>query len=536
MGLNMAAGLGGMLKDGHKHIEGVDMAIGKNIDACKQLSAITRTSMGPNGMNKLVINHLAKILVTSDAATILQEMEVIHPAAKLLVMSASMQQQELGDGTNLVVTFAGELLNSAIKMLRTGLHTSEIVEGFKKAYEVAQVKMAEQVCHTVTDVRDKEQCTFVLKAVVGAKQYGYEEFLSPMIAEACQMVMPSLPKRAHVNPEQVRVCKIRGGNIMQSTVVKGLVIKRLVNSVIKSVEDGKVAIFACGVEASSTEAKGTVLINNADELMNYNKSEENLLEDSIRAVAESGVKVIISGGSVSEMAMHFVDKYKMFLVRIMSKFELRRICNATGANAMARLGAPTAEEAGHVSFIGQQEIGGSKIVILRQDKDEGKISTIILRASTDNMLDDLERAVDDGVNCMKAMCVDPRFVAGAGASEISLARDIRIFGDSCPGLDQYAIKGFAEALEVVPRTLSENSGQSASDVIASLYRAHASGETTVGVEIEPPCGVADKAKDGILDLFIVKNSALRPSMEAALTVLRVDQIIMAKQAGGPKPR
>ena len=186
-------------------------------------------AMESDGWGK-VISSPRVTTVDNNAATILQEMEVIHPAAKLLVMSASMQQQELGDGTNLVVTFAGELLNSAIKMLRTGLHTSEIVEGFKKAYEVAQVKMAEQVCHTVTDVRDKEQCTFVLKAVVGAKQYGYEEFLSPMIAEACQMVMPSLPKRAHVNPEQVRVCKIRGGNIMQSTVVKGLVIKRLVKT------------------------------------------------------------------------------------------------------------------------------------------------------------------------------------------------------------------------------------------------------------------------------------------------------------------
>lgn len=234
--------------------------------------------------------------------------------------------------------------------------------------------------------------------------------------------------------------------------------------------------------------------------------------------------------------MHFVDKYKMFLVKIMSKFELRRICRALDAHALARLGPPTPEEAGHVDHIGVQEIGGRKVIVMRQDSDGGKISTILLRASTDNMLNDLERAIDDGVNTIKAMCVDGRFVAGAGAAEIALARQIRSFGDSSPGLDQYAIKGFAEALEVVPRTLAENSGQAPSEILSSLYAAHANGDNNHGVEIEPPCGIADKSKDGILDLFIVKRQALRLAMESALTVLRVDQIIMAKPAGGPKAR
>jgi len=534
MGLNMAAGLQGMLKDGHKHIDGVDQAVVKNLEAATQLSKICCSSMGPNGMNKLVINHLDKILVTSDAATILQEMEVMHPAAKMLVMGASMQEREVGDGTNFVVTFAGELLHKAENLLRMGLHTSEIVAGYKQAYDKASSILDSMSCYRVEDIHDKTQVQFAIKSVIMSKHYGYEDMLSNFVADACLQVLPPKGKVPKINVDNVRVCKMKGGSIHDSIVIKGMVVTRDTMGAVKLVENAKVAVFGCGIEASATEAKATVLIKDATELKNYNKSEEAMMEDAIRGIAESGAKVLIAGGSISEMAMHFIQRYKMMAIKIMSKFELRRICRAVGAKAIVRLGAPTPDEMGACDKVYVKEIGDRKVTIFEQDKEESRVSTIILRASTENLLNDLERAIDDGVNTVKVMCKEPRFLPGAGATEIELARQLHTLGEEAPGLEQYSIKAFSQALEVVPRILAENSGQAATEVISSLYAAHAAGDTKHGVEIEAPGGVKDKAADGILDNLATRKGAMDLAVDAAITVLRVDCIIMSKAAGGPK--
>ena len=196
MGLNMASGLQGMLKDGHQHIEGVDDAIVKNIEAAKAIAKITQTSLGPNGMNKLVINHLSKILVTSDCSTILKEMEVMHPAAKMLVMAADMQEKEIGDATNFTVSLAGELLSNSEELLRMGLHTSEIVEGYKKAFVKADELLASCVAHTVTDMRDVSAVGRAISSVLCAKQRGFEDTLAPLVAQACVQVMTPAPRPA----------------------------------------------------------------------------------------------------------------------------------------------------------------------------------------------------------------------------------------------------------------------------------------------------------------------------------------------------
>jgi len=538
MGYNAAAGLSGLLKEGYKHLEGVDEAVAKNIDAVKQLAAITRTSLGPNAMNKLVINHLEKLFITSDTATIVKELDVIHPAAKMVVMAAKMQENEVGDGTNLVVSLSGELLWKAAELLRMGLHASEIVTGYKKAYEKASSLLEEMSIHAVTDPRNRDQLIYAVKPVLASKQYGNEDLLASLVTDACLIVMPKAPRLAKINVDNVRVCKLMGGSMYDSSVVKGMVVQRDTEGMVKSAEKAKVAVFGCGIETSSTEAKSTVLIKNAEELMNYNKGEEERIEESIRSIAESGAKVIVAGGSVSEMAMHFLEKYRLMCIRITSKWELRRLCRAVGATALVRLGAPTPEEMGFCDHVKVNEFGGKKITIFTQEDEDTALATIILRSSTENVLNDLERAVDDGVNCVKALCKDPRFVAGAGATEIELARQIQSFGEATPGLDQYAIKKFGEALEIVPKILADNSGRIGTKVISDLYAAHASGELSVGVNIEQgeEESVLDTKQRGIVDLLLTKQSALRLGADAAITVLRVDQIIMSKTAGGPKPR
>ncbi|DBA04800.1 TPA: hypothetical protein N0F65_004437 [Lagenidium giganteum] len=539
MRYNVAGGLSSLLKDGHKHFEGVDEAVAKNIDAVKQLAAITRSSLGPNGMKKLVINHLEKIFVTSDTATIVNELEVVHPAAKMVAMAAKMQENDYGDATCLTVSLAGELLMEAASLLRTGLHTSEIVTGYQKAYDKCVEILESLESVQIADLRDQKQLENAVRTSMAAKQYSYQDLLASLVAEACINVFPNAPKKPSINVDNIRVCKIMGGNVFDSTVIKGMVVQRDAEGVVKKALGAKIAVFGCGIEISSTEAKSTVLIKDADDLMNYNKGEEKHLEEAIRAIADSGVKVVVSGGSISEMAQHFLDKYELLSIKITSKWELRRICRAVNANALVRLGAPTVDEMGFCDSVMVKEIGGRKVTVFKQEQEDAKIATIVLRASTDNVLNDFERAIDDGVNCIKAACKDQRFIACAGAPEIELSRQLQTFAAAAPGLDQYAIKKFAEAIEVVPRVLAENSGKMATEVLSNLYAAHAAGNANAGVDVDDEQEshiITNALEKGIWDHLQTKLSAIRLGADAAITVLRVDQIIMAKAAGGPKPR
>mmetsp|Transcript_5508 Transcript_5508/g.17627 ORF Transcript_5508/g.17627 Transcript_5508/m.17627 type:complete len:549 (+) Transcript_5508:3-1649(+) len=534
--IRLGTGLPGLLKEGYKHMSGLEEAVLRNIDACKQLSKITATSLGPNGMNKLVVNHLDKLFVTSDTGTIVTELEVNHPAAKMVTMAAKMQESEVGDGTNFVVSFAGELLLHAEELLRQGIHISEIISGFEKAAEFAMRTMPELVCRSVEDVTDPAQLQQAVLPVMTAKQYGYHKALSEVVSTACTKAMVKSGSRVSLNVDNVRVAKLVGGSVRDTTVVRGMVVQRPAASMVKRVTDAKVAVFGVGLEVSGTETKSTVVLRSAEELLQYSKGEEKMIEDAVKGIADAGAKVIISGGSISEMALHFVDKYNLMVIKVTSKFELRRLCRALGAVACVRLGPPMPEEMGHCHVVEEVEIGGRRVVVFRQEdgEDGGQIATVVLRGSTMNLLDDLERAVDDGVNTAKTAVQDARLVPGAGATELELAHRVGEFAAGTPGLDQYAIRKFGEALEVVPRTLAVNAGAKANEVISSLYAAHASGKASVGVDVEH-ASTMDAVEAGVFDLLATKLSAMRLAVDAAVTVLRVDQIIMSKPAGGPKP-
>jgi len=507
----------------------------KNIDACKGLAQITRTSLGPNGMNKMVINHLEKLFVTSDASTIVNELEVQHPAAKLLVFAAKAQEQEIGDGTNLVLTLGGELLNNAEGLLREGLVTVEIADGYQKAAAKALELLDELVVpgSKDLDVRDKKEVARRIRGSISSKINGYEDVLCPLVAEACVEVCPKNP--VNFNVDNVRVVKIQGGSLPDSSVVSGMVLKRDTEGTVKSIENAKVAVYSQGVDTASTDTKGTVLIKNATELENYAKGEESKLEEYIKSIYDAGARVIVSGGAFGEMAMHFIEKYNMMAIRIPSKFELLRFCRATNSTSRSTMGAPSADELGFAKSLTVKEIGGTNCIVLQQDASLGSISTIVLRGSTDGFLDDVERAINDGINTYKALGRDSRTLPAGGATEIEIARRVAEFGRKQTGLEQYAIIKYAEAFEVVPRTLAENSGLNATNAVSALYTAHANGQTNMGVSIESG-EPQDLSEEGIMDLYGTKWWAIKLATEAVCTVLKVDQIIMAKQAGGPKPR
>jgi T-complex protein 1 subunit theta len=463
-------------------------------------------------MNKMLINHLDKIFVTSDTATLLQELEVAHPAAKIMVMAAQMQESEIGDGSNLVIVLIGELLAQAEELILMGLHPADIISGYTKAYRktLELIESPDLVFDRIDgkEIENKEKLTRAILAPMASKQYGYEQFLAPLVAEACLAVMPKNGFNFQV--DNVRVVKILGGNLHQSSVIHGMVIPYPTIGKLKRIE-------------------------NASELMNFNVSEEKEIDNAIKAISDSGVKVIVTGETIDDMATHFIEKYGMIALKVPSKFELRRICKATKARPLVTLGPVRPEEQGFAACVSVQEIGSQKITVFEQGAtDHVQVATILLRSSTHNILNDIERAIDDGVNTVRALTRDGRLVAGAGAFEIELARRLSEFSTQAPGLEQYALDRFAKSLEVVPRALAENAGQVAMDVISQLYAAHEKGHLHVGFDIEKNT-VGEVAKEqGIVDLLYLKRQAIKLAIDAVLSILRVDAIIQSKPAGGPK--
>ena len=370
----------------------------------------------------MVINHLDRLFVTSDAATIIKESDIHHPAAKMIAMAAQMQENECGDGSNFVISLAGELMAQAQSLLQMGLHPSEILIGYEKASKKCQEEYENSVCYTLKDIRDNEEVLRAMKASVASKQYGLEDLLGKLIVQACLYAIPR--GKDHFSVDNIRVCKILGGGLPDSEVVRGMVCIRQSETSITRVTNAKVAVFNSNIEMNQGETKGTVLLHNADELENYTKSEEERFEKIIKGLAEAGIQVVVASGSISETAVHFFEKYKMMAIKIMSKWELKRIARAVGASPIIKLETPKPEEIGYADEVHFMEISSQKCTVFRRDLDENKMATIVLRGSTTNQLDDIERAIDDGVNTIKVLCRDKRLVPGGGATEINLAQKI----------------------------------------------------------------------------------------------------------------
>jgi len=529
-----APGFSSMMKEGAKHLSGVEETVIRNIDACKELAATTRSAYGPYGQNKIVINHLEKLFVTNDAATILKELEVQHPVAKMIVMASQQQEQECGDGTNFVLIFAGALLENAEELIRMGLSVTEIISGYEQACKKALEILPDLVVETLKDVRDKTSVSRVIKSAIMSKQFGIEDFLSSLITDACISIMPQV---GNFNVDNIRICKIVGQGVQGSTRVQGMVFKRQVEGDITKAEDCKVVVYSCPLDIIQTETKGTVLIKTAAELMDYSKGDELEVETQIKAIAETGCKVIVTGGKVGELYLHYCNQYQLMVVRLLSKFDLRRLCKSVGATALPRLTAPTADEMGVCSLVKVDEIGDTPVVIFRQAGESSPITSIVIRGATDNIMDDVERAIDDGVNAYKVLTKDGRLIAGAGATEIELATRIASYGETVSGLPQYAIQKYAESLEQLPRAIASNAGVKAQEVISKLYAAHQEGKKYAGVDVQAGVpAVLDSVESSIYDLYISKHWAMKFATTAACTALSIDQIIMAKPAGGPKAK
>lgn len=558
-------GLNNMLKAGTRELSGLDEAVYQNIDACVELSRMTRTSLGPNGLFKMILNNLEKLIVTKNAGAIVSELQIKHPASKMLVLAAQNQAMEYGDGTNLVLTLAGELLHQAKLLLQQGIVVADVVKGYELAF--ARIcdefeKKERGLSVDTVDVKTIEGIEKVVRPALMAKQYGHEDVLAKLVSEACSMIMhndPETGKKTFV-ADNVRVAKVPGSTIDESFVVRGFVIPAIPKGSVQSMKKCKIACYGCPVELEQTETKGVVLIEDAKDLIGLSKSEEQAFEARIKSFADAGINVIAAQNNFHELAVHYCNKYGIMALKIGSKFEIRRFAKSTNSQLLMTFRLPTAEErCGSCGEMSIREIGDRKVIICRdldnesENKTEGsrEISTIVLRSATQNVLNDMAAALGNAVNVAKAVCDDPRIVPGAGATEMHLANILEDEANRETGLEQYALRAFSESLKTIPRMLAETSGLKGDSVMTRLQVSHSAGEHSTGVNVEAACAreealtsdlnaeddndyVIDAMEANIVDSLAVKQWAIRMSVDAACTVLKVDQVIMRKMAGGPK--
>ena len=523
-------GFNSLLKSGYRHFKGKEQTLMKNVEAIGDMAAMTRTALGPNGMNKYIINMHDKLFLTKDTNVMANELEINHPAVNVLVDGLKAQNSEQGDGTNFVVTFGGELMNYAGKLVSEGLHVADVSEGYEKAFNKAMELLDKAETYKIKDVKNLEEATKIIKPVIGSKLvHGQESFLAPLIAEACINVVPENKEKFDV--DNVRVAKILGGNIMKSEVIKGMLVVRKTEGAVTSCEKCNVAVYNCEFTTKGAETNDQIVFKTADELLNYTKSEEDHMEKIIKGIVDSGVKCIITGGAISNMAIHYLDKYGIMAFRTLSKFELRRIARSIGATLLVRLGAPTKEEMGYADEIKLTEISSQKCILIRKDSENNKLATIVLRGTTNDMLDNLERVVNCGVNAYRAVCKSPVFVAGAGAIDMYLSGKIKEYAREVTSLDQYAIEAFGEAFEVIPRTIMENSGINVNEKLSTL-RSKNSKTPTLGINVKTG-EIEDAFNMGVYDHLETKRWAIKHAYNSIKTIIKIDQIIVAKPAGGP---
>ncbi|XP_053861561.1 T-complex protein 1 subunit theta-like [Malaclemys terrapin pileata] len=527
-------GLPQLLKAGTKYFSGLQESLFSHITACRALAMCLRTSYGPLGHNKLVITHLGKALCTAHAGTILRELELENPVARMLGAASQAQEEETGDGANAVVLLAGALLDNAEKLLRAGLPVAAVRDGYDAACKEAVRLLPGLACHVLADLRDPAGVAGALRAAVGSKLFGYQDFLAGLVARCC---VAALSPEGAFEPNNVRLCKVPGGGVTDSCLLEGMVFCTEVESQVHQAHEARIAVYCCPFGLARSETKGMVLFQGAAEMRAYGDAEEALLGQRVRAIAEEGASVVVVGGRVDPLALQYADQLGLMVVRLSSRLELQCLCRAVGAVPLASLVPPPPGAIGHCRRVYLSEIGSTAVVVFRQDGGACPVATILLRGATHELLCSLEEAVTDGLNTYKALVSDRRLLPGAGATEMALAVRLATLGTYLPSLEQYGILEFAQALKTLPAALAENAGLPVNETMAALEALHQLGTATAGVRPgEGGAPTMDAAREGVLDSLLVKEKVLRLAVHTATTLLGVSHILVAKKSGGPKVR
>jgi len=530
----MSQQLGGqqilILKEGSTRTRGRD-AQGMNITAAKAVASAVRTTLGPKGMDKMLVDTIGDVVITNDGVTILKEMDIEHPAAKMMVEVAKTQDDEVGDGTTTAVVIAGELLKKAEDLLEMDVHPTIIAAGYRQAAEKAQELLKE----IAIDVKatDKVMLKKIAEtAMTGKGAEASKDNLCELVVKAVTMVADD---DGTVDIENIKVEKKTGGSIDDSEIVEGVLIdkERVHPSMPKKVTNAKILLLNAAVEFKKTEVDAEINITSPDQLQAFLDEEERMVRNIVDKVVASGANVLFCQKGIDDIAQHYLAKAGIFATRRVKKSDMEKLARATGGSLVSSIDAISKDELGKAGLVEERKVGGEEMTFVVQCKNPKAVS-IIVKGGTEHVVDELERAIHDALRVVGVVFEDHKVVAGGGAPETELSLRLREYAATVGGRAQLAIEAFAAALEIIPRTLAENAGLDPIDMLVEIRAAHEKGKKTFGLDVFAG-KAADMLKAGVVEPLRVKTQAISSAAEAAVMILRIDDVIASsKSPGGPE--
>jgi len=507
-----------------------------NIMAAKMVAETVRTTLGPKGMDKMLVDSLGDVVVTNDGVTILEEMTIEHPAAKMIVEVAKTQEDEVGDGTTTAVVIAGELLKKAEDLLEKEIHPTVIAKGYRMATLQAQ-KVLREIAKKVSEEDTETLEKIAMTAMTGKGAEAAKEQLSKIAVAAVQQVMEESGNKISINLDDIKIEKKVGGSYEDSELINGVVIdkERVHSQMPKSVKSANIALIDSALEIKNTEIDAKIQITDPSQLNGFLEQEEQMLRGMVEKIVKAGANVVLCQKGIDDLAQHYMAKRGIFAVRRVKKSDIERLSRATGANIITNLDDLSKADLGHAGMVEEQKVGDEQMTYVK-DCSNAKSVSVLIRGGTEHVVDEIKRAMEDAVGDLSCAIKDNLVVAGAGSTEIELARQIRKYSDSLSGREQLAVQAFADAMEVIPRTLAENAGLDPIDVLTDLKAAHDKGKVWAGIDVFSGRTI-DAWNEGVVEPLKIKTQAISSASEVAVMILRIDDVIAASAGneGGPPP-
>ncbi|MEM2225947.1 MAG: thermosome subunit beta [Candidatus Bathyarchaeia archaeon] len=515
-----------ILKEGASRTRGRD-AQRSNMTAAKVIAEVVRSTLGPRGMDKMLVDSLGDITITNDGATVLDEIDVQHPAAKMMVEVAKTQDDEVGDGTTTAVVLAGALLEKAEELLSENIHPTVIVKGYKQAGEEA-IKILNEIAVPV-DINDVETLKKVALTSMRSKGLGEaRDHFASMAVEAVKQITERRGDRYIADIDNIQLVKKIGKSLLESQLIKGIIIdKEVVHpGMPKRIENPKIALIDAALEIEKTEISAEIRISNPEQMKAFLDEENRMMREMVEKIKASGANVVLCQKGIDDMVQHFLAKEGIMAVRRIKKSDMEKLARATGGKIVTNLDDLKPEDLGSAQLAIERKIGEDKMVFIEGCKDPRSVS-ILLRAGLERMVDELERSIHDGLSVVSDVIEKNKIVAGGGSVEAELAKRLKSYAAKIGGREQLAIEAFAESLEIIPRTLAENAGLDPVDIMVELRSAHEKeGGLWAGVDVFGG-KVVDMMKLGVIEPLAVKEQCIKSAVEAASMILRIDDVIAA---------
>jgi len=503
-----------------------------NITAAKIVAESVRSSLGPKGMDKMLVDNFGDVTITSDGRTILDEMDIQHPAAKMLVEVAKTQDNEVGDGTTSAVIVAGELLNRAEELIDKNVHPTIIIDGYRKAAEKA-LEVLEKIAIKVDPENAEALKRVAMTSMAGKLVADSREFLADLAVKGMLEVAEKDGKNWKVDVDDVRIEKKTGESLSETKLISGIVLdKEIVHSGMpKRVEKAKIALIDASLEIEKTEFDSKINIETPDQIEAFLNQEEAMLKDMADKIAKSGANVVICQKGIDDMAQHFLAKKGVIAIRRAKKSDMEKLAKATGGKIVTKIDSITSGDLGYAALVEERKIGDDKMTFIEGCKNPQAV-TLLIRGATERLTAETERSLHDALCVIRDTIVEPKIVAGGAAPEIEMASVIRKYAETLPGKEQLAVMVFAEALETIAVALTQNAGLEPIDVISELRSKHEQGEIWYGIEAREG-KTQDMLRIGVLEPITVKKQIIKSATEAATMILKIDDVIASGKMKTP---